>query len=113
MLFCFVLAWHAICPRAGERAAGHVPRVGLSGHDGAGAAGVFHRKVRARLRRCAPSPGSTPAAHRPPLNTFRLPPPRYLKGSQYGNVVVWASVFFGQPAAVMLYVQAYLAEQNK
>lgn len=44
----------------------------------------------------------------PPRSTLR-----YLKGTQYGNVVVWASIFFGQPAAVMLYVQAYLAQQNE
>eukprot|EP00052_Salpingoeca_macrocollata_P010162 m.79482 g.79482 ORF g.79482 m.79482 type:complete len:442 (+) comp17422_c0_seq1:200-1525(+) len=35
---------------------------------------------------------------------------KYLKGSQYGNVVMWASLFLGQPAAIMLYVQAYLYE---
>ncbi|EDQ89779.1 uncharacterized protein MONBRDRAFT_20830 [Monosiga brevicollis MX1] len=38
---------------------------------------------------------------------------RHFNGSQYGNVVVWASLFFGQPAAVMLYVQAYLAQQQR
>eukprot|EP00730_Choanoeca_flexa_P016397 TRINITY_DN7729_c0_g1_i2.p1 TRINITY_DN7729_c0_g1~~TRINITY_DN7729_c0_g1_i2.p1 ORF type:complete len:513 (+),score=81.15 TRINITY_DN7729_c0_g1_i2:50-1540(+) len=37
---------------------------------------------------------------------------KYLKGTQYGNVVVWASLFFGQPAAIMLYVQAYLAQNQ-
>ncbi len=36
---------------------------------------------------------------------------RYLKGTQYGNIVMWASLFLGQPTAVMLYVRAYLANQ--
>ncbi len=33
---------------------------------------------------------------------------RYFKGTQYGNVLVWASLFLGQPTAIMLYVKAYL-----
>ena len=37
---------------------------------------------------------------------------RYLDGSQYGNVVVWISLFLGQPMAIMLYVHDYLAVHN-
>eukprot|EP00048_Salpingoeca_helianthica_P013667 m.205958 g.205958 ORF g.205958 m.205958 type:complete len:472 (+) comp15533_c1_seq1:2634-4049(+) len=33
---------------------------------------------------------------------------RYLKGTQYGNVVMWASLLLGQPTAIMLYVKAYI-----
>ena len=45
------------------------------------------------------------------------PPPfpslRYLVNTPYGNVVVWSSLFFGQPMAIMLYVQAYLLQQKQ
>lgn len=37
------------------------------------------------------------------------PHARFMQGSQYGNVVVWLSLFIGQPMAVMLYVHDYLA----
>lgn len=32
-----------------------------------------------------------------------VPRSKYLKNTQYGNVVVWTSLYFGQPAAVMVY----------
>ncbi|EGD82136.1 acyl-coenzyme A:diacylglycerol acyltransferase 1 [Salpingoeca rosetta] len=38
---------------------------------------------------------------------------KFLVGTPYGNVVVWSSVFFGQPMAIMLYVQAYLLRQRE
>jgi hypothetical protein len=31
-----------------------------------------------------------------------------LKNSQYGNIVVWSSLVIGQPALIMMYVQAYI-----
>ena len=36
-------------------------------------------------------------------------PRRVLKNTQYGNVVVWSSLVIGQPALIMLYVQAYIS----
>eukprot|EP00055_Hartaetosiga_balthica_P015789 m.96011 g.96011 ORF g.96011 m.96011 type:complete len:615 (+) comp8959_c3_seq1:170-2014(+) len=37
---------------------------------------------------------------------------KFLNGTPYGNVIMWSSLFFGQPMAVMLYVQAFLAENS-
>eukprot|EP00051_Salpingoeca_urceolata_P006328 m.83956 g.83956 ORF g.83956 m.83956 type:complete len:528 (+) comp14781_c0_seq3:165-1748(+) len=36
---------------------------------------------------------------------------RYLRGTAYGNIVVWASLFVGQPVAIMLYMNAYKESQ--
>eukprot|EP00043_Microstomoeca_roanoka_P009323 m.88821 g.88821 ORF g.88821 m.88821 type:complete len:505 (-) comp14551_c2_seq1:91-1605(-) len=37
---------------------------------------------------------------------------KFLVDTPYGNVVVWSSLFFGQPMAIMLYVQAYMLQQS-
>ena len=36
----------------------------------------------------------------------------FLKDSEYGNVIVWASLFLGQPVAVMMYISAYLGDNQ-
>ena len=37
---------------------------------------------------------------------------RLLKNTAYGNIIVWSSLVIGQPALIMMYVQAYINEQK-